>query len=114
VFGPPHLAGPGEPGPFSLSSSEVIRDVLAAGGWVDVEVNDLALDLPHPAGGAEAVAEMALDFNPLLVQPLRREPAKRVRARAAIIQALRPFERGGVVHLRARGYIVTATSHSPH
>lgn len=110
VLGPPTFAGPGEPGPFSLSSSELIQDVLTAAGWAEVEVIGLTLDPPHPAGGSEAVADMALEFNPLIVRALRRDPAKRAAARAAIVEALRPFERDGTVELRASGLIATATA----
>jgi SAM-dependent methyltransferase len=110
MLGPPHLTGPGEPGPFSLSSKAIIHDVLATARWAEIEVRVLTLDHPHPAGDAEAVADMALEFNPLLLQGVRRQPAKRAPARAAIIQALSPFERDGVVHLPANGLIVTATA----
>ncbi len=111
VLGPPQLAGPGEPGPFSLSSRETIERVLTGAGWSPIAINELALDPPHPAGDAEAVADVSLEFNPLLVAALRRSPAKRSEARDAIVGALRPFERDGVVHLGAKALIVTATAH---
>jgi SAM-dependent methyltransferase len=108
VLGPPPLAGPGEPGPFSLSSPHVVRDVLTAAGWTAVEINELPLDPPHPAGGAERVADVVMDFNPLLVEGLRHHPDRRGDTRTAIIEALKPLERGGVVHLRANGLVVKA------
>jgi SAM-dependent methyltransferase len=108
VLGPPQLAGPGEPGPFSLSSPDVVRDVLAAAGWTIVEITDLPLDPPHPAGGAERAADFVMEFNPLLVEGLRKHPDRRGDARTAIIDALKPLEREGIVHLRAHGLIVTA------
>lgn len=110
VLGPPRLAGPGEPGPFSLATRESIEQVLAAAGWAQITITELALDPPHPAGNAEAVAEMSLEFNPLLVDGLRRSPAKRSAARDAIVDALRPFERDGVVYLGLAAQIVTATA----
>lgn len=108
VLGPPQLAGPGEPGPFSLSSPDVVRDVLTAAGWTAINVTDRALDPPHPAGGAERVADVVMDFNPLLVEGLRRQPDRRDDTRVAIIDALKPLERDGVVHLEAHGLVVTA------
>jgi SAM-dependent methyltransferase len=111
VLGPPQFAGPGEPGPFSLSSPEIIRDVLTTAGWDQIEVRELALDPPHPAGDAEAVADMTLEFNPLLVQGLQREPTKRAAVREAIVAALLPLERTSVVHLGASALIVTARGH---
>ena len=110
VLGPPQLAGPGEPGPFSLPDPAVVRPILEAAGWNDVEVTDLVLDPPHPAGDAEGVAEMAMDFNPLLVEGLRRRPDLRDATRVAIVRAVRPFERDGTVHLAAHALIVTARS----
>jgi hypothetical protein len=44
----------------------------------------------------------------LLVQGLRAQPAKRTAVRQAIVDALRPFEKDGVVHLGATALIVTA------
>ena len=108
VLGPPQLAGPGEPGPFSLSSPDMVREVLTAAGWRDVEITDLPLDPPHPAGGAEQVADIVMEFNPLLVEGLRNHPDRRGNARTAIIDALKPLERDGIVHLGAHGFIVTA------
>lgn len=112
VLGPPQLPGPGQPGPFSLSTAESVKDLLSASGWTDVRVAELDLDQPHPEGGAEAVAEMALDFNPMLVQAVRKDESKRDAAHAAIVEALRPFEREGVVNLRSSARIVTATAGS--
>ena len=108
VLGPPHLPAPGEPGPFSLSTAETIEELLTSAGWTDVEMGELDLDQPHPAGDAEAVAEMALDFNPMLVQAVHGDITRRDAAHAAIVEALRPFERDGVVHLRSSARIVTA------
>jgi hypothetical protein len=108
VLGAPELAGPGEPGPFSLSSPEVVCDVLAAAGWRAIQVSELSMEPPHPAGDAAAVADVVLEFNPLLVEGLRRHPDRRAATRAAIVDALQPLERDGVVHLRASALIVTA------
>lgn len=108
VLGPPQLAGPGEPGPFSLSSPDVVHDILTAAGWTTVEMTDVALDPPHPAGGAERVADVVMDFNPVLVQGLRNHPDRRDDTRIAIVDALRPLERDGVVHLKAHALVVTA------
>jgi SAM-dependent methyltransferase len=108
VLGQPQLAAPGEPGPFSLSSPDVVRDVLTAAGWSTVETTDLSLDPPHPAGNAEKVAEVVTDFNPLLVAGLGSHPDRRDDTRTAIIDALKPLERDGIVHLAAHALVVTA------
>jgi len=49
-----------------------------------------------------------MEFNPLLVEGLRNHPDRRGAARTAIIDALKPLERDGVVHLGAHGFVVTA------
>jgi hypothetical protein len=108
VLGPPQLAGPGEPGPFSLASPEAILEVLGRGGWTDIAVQPLTIDQPHPAGDAEAVARVVVEFSPPIVQGLRRKPERIHDARAAITDALRPLERDGIVHLQASALVVTA------
>ncbi len=110
VLGPPQLAGPGEPGPFSLSSPDVVREVLNAAGWTAVHIADLQLDPPHPADGAERVADVVMEFNPLLVKGLRSHPDRYGDTRTAIVDAIKPLERDGIVHLGAHGLIVTANA----
>jgi SAM-dependent methyltransferase len=107
VLGPPQFAGPGEPGPFSLASPDAIQAILGAAGWADVKVIEMTAEPPH-AGDAATVADVVMDFNPLIVEGLRRQPALRPEARKAIIEAVRPFEREGIVHLGANALIVTA------
>lgn len=108
VLGPPQLAASGEPGPFSLSSPEVITSVLERGGWTDIRIEPLTLQQPHPAGSADAVARVVVEFSPPIVQGLRQQPERLGEARKAITDALRPLERDGIVHLQASALIVTA------
>lgn len=110
VLGPPQLPGPGEPSPFSLGSQEIVHDVLTGAGWSHIECTRLAMESPHPAGDARAVAEVAVEFNPVLAGALRRNPTKLPDAREAITSALRSFERDGVVHLGSSAFIVTASA----
>lgn len=110
VLGPPQFAGPGEPGPFSLPEPAAVRAILEAAGWTDLRITELQLDPPHPAGGADAVADVVMEFNPLLVDGLRRHPDLYATTRSAIVDAVRPFERNGTVHLGAQALIVTARS----
>ena len=110
VLGPPQFAGPGEPGPFSLPEPAVVRPILEAAGWTAVRITELQLDQRHPAGRADAVADVVMEFNPLLVEGLRRHPDLHATTRLAIVDAVRPFERDGTVHLGAHALIVTARS----
>jgi hypothetical protein len=108
VLGPPHLAAPGEPGPFSLPSPDVVRGVLAAAGWVDVRVDTLTIDQPHPAGDADAVADIVIEFSPPVAEGLLLAPERTDDVRTAIADAFRPLERDGIVHVQASALIVTA------
>jgi SAM-dependent methyltransferase len=108
VLGPPHLAAPGEPGPFSLPSPDVVRRVLRTAGWADVQVDTLTLDQPHPAGDAAAVADIVVEFSPPIAESLLHAPERADDTRSAIAEALRPLERESVVHLQASALIVTA------
>jgi SAM-dependent methyltransferase len=108
VLGPLNLARPGEPGPFSLADPEVLDDVLDRAGWSDVDIQPLALEEPHPAGGADAVASVVIEFSPPIAEGLREHPDRADEVHDAIVEALRPHERDGVVHLGSRALIVTA------
>ena len=108
VLGPPALAGPGEPGPFSLSSPDVVRSVLHDAGWHDVETEDITLVQARPEGGAADVAAAMVEFNPLIAMALREAPELTDAACSAIAEALRPFEQDGVVHLQSSALVVTA------
>jgi SAM-dependent methyltransferase len=108
VLGPPHLAAPGEPGPFSLPSPDVVRGVLSGAGWVDVKVDRLTTDQLHPAGDAAAVADIVIEFSPPIAESLLHAPERTDDTRSAIADALRPLEREGIVHLQASALIVTA------
>jgi hypothetical protein len=85
-----------------------VREVLTVAGWKSVSISDLVLDQAHPAGSAARVADVVLEFNPLLVEGLRNHPDRHAEARSAIIGALQPLERDGIVHLQAHGQVVTA------
>ncbi len=108
VIGPPALPGPTEPGPFSLASPERIHDVLGSAGWQDVEIEEVTVEGPHPAGGARAVAEMVVETLPVLAQGLVTRPEARDDLCAAIADALAPREHGGRVTFAASALIVTA------
>jgi SAM-dependent methyltransferase len=110
VLGPPRLPGPGEPGPFSLSSTQTITEVLTSAGWNNLSIDSLSLDLPHPAGDADAVAHVVVEFNPPIVQGLAQHPERAADAIAAIAEALTAHQRDGVVHFVANAHIVTATA----
>lgn len=108
ILGPPEMPGPGEPGPFSLSTPDRVREVLAAAGWTHIDVDTVGLQRAHPAGGAEAVASMLLAGAPPLALGLTRAPDRAGELHAAVVDALRPHVVDGTVRLTATALIVGA------
>lgn len=110
VLGPPELPGPGEPGPFSLPSAEVITATLTDAGWANVEVEALQVEQPFLSGDARATATMMSRTNPIFAAALLRGPEQRDALVDAVAEVLRPHERDGLVTVGAAASIVRATS----
>lgn len=108
LLGVPEMPGPDEPGPFSLSTPDRIQDVLVAAGWSDIAVELLALEAPHPAGDIESVATVLIDNVPPLAAGLARAPDVAPDLHAAVVEALRPNQHDGAVHLAASALITSA------
>jgi SAM-dependent methyltransferase len=110
VLGPPELPGPGEPGPFSLGSVDVVTTTLTDAGWTDVDVGNVRVDQPFRSGDALATATMMSRTNPLFATALRRLPDQRDALVDAVTEALQPYEVDGLVTLQASASIVTAVA----
>ncbi len=101
--------GPEDPGPFSFADPERIRRVLAAAGFGEpsIEPASFALDVAA-GGGLEAAVQQAMTIGAAAAL-LRKQPENLIAAaRAAIEQALRPYERGGTVSLSSAVWLVEA------
>ncbi|MGZ8733576.1 MAG: class I SAM-dependent methyltransferase [Acidimicrobiia bacterium] len=109
VLGPPHLQPPGQPGPFAFAEPDTIRALLGAAGWVDVDVTDLSVEQPFPAGNARGCAEVMSQLNPALAGGLRDAPERRAELLDVVADALGEYERDGEVVLPAAAWIVHAT-----
>ena len=110
VLGPPKLPPPGQPGPFALASADTIRSVLDEAGWADVEVGDLSVERPYPAGGARECAEVMSQLHPALASGIREAPERRPELLDAVTEVLRAYERDGEVVFPAAAWIVHATN----
>lgn len=110
LLGPSQFPEPGEPGPFSLDCADRLDEVLGGAGWSDVDAQPVSVEAPHPAGDANAVAEMVLGNVPPLAEALRQKPEMADEMRAAIADGLRPYERDGRVVLGAAALVTTATA----
>ncbi len=110
VLGPPRLPPPGEPGPFAFAEADTVRDVLGQAGWSHVEVTDLSVEQPFPAGDARGCAEVMSGLNPVLAGGLREAPERRAELLDAVTAALTEYERDREVVLLAAAWIVHATA----
>lgn len=108
VLGPPRLPAPEEPGPFSLADEGRVHQVLHDAGWQDVVVEELTLEDPHPAGGADAVAAVVVGQAPPLAMGVAEHPERAAEVIAVVADAFRPFERDGAVVVAASVNVVSA------
>jgi SAM-dependent methyltransferase len=108
VLGPPQLPAPGQPGPFAFSEADTIRSVLADAGWRGIEVTDLSVEQPFPAGDARGCAEVMSELNPVLAEGIRNAPERRDELLDAVTDALRGYERDGEVVIPSAAWIVAA------
>lgn len=109
LFGLPAMAGPDQPGPFSLAEPERVHEVLQQAGWRDVQVEDLTVEAAHPAGDRDSVAAVLVENVPPLAEGLVRSPHLRGDLLASVSDALRPYERDGGVYLGAAALVVGAS-----
>ena len=108
VLGPPRLPAADEPGPFSLADEGRVRQVVQDAGWLEVLVEELTLEEPHPAGNAEAVAAAVVGQAPPLAMGVAEHPDRTAELITAVADAFRPFERDGAVVVGASVNVVSA------
>ncbi|MFC0509276.1 class I SAM-dependent methyltransferase [Micromonospora costi] len=108
----PHLPptdgdGTGVAEPLSLADPDVTRRVLTAAGFTDVDC--VPVEAPQVWGrDAEDAAGFLFAWGPVQHQARNLAPAAAARARAALVDALRPHERPDAVRLRGTAWLVTA------
>jgi SAM-dependent methyltransferase len=102
------LPEPGAPGPFAFADPDHVRDVLAAGGFVDAELTPL--ELPVMLGGAvDEAVELFLGTS-LGTALARTATAEQVEeALAKVREAVAPYETSEGVLLGSAGWLVTAS-----
>ena len=110
VLGPPQLPPTGHPGPFAFASADTIHAILGEAGWAAVEVTELSLEQPFPAGDARNCAEVMSQLSPVLAGGIREAPDRRDALLDAVTAALQEYERDGEVVLAAAAWIVHTTS----
>jgi SAM-dependent methyltransferase len=105
----PARPGPETPGPFSFADPARVQRILEAAGFSQITIMPRDLEFDIGLGqGVPAAAESLLMFGPVS-GAMRDQPAEVVAAvKMSIVEALRPYERGGRVGLKAAIWAVTA------
>ena len=103
---------PDGPGPFRMADPEATKALLERSGWKDVKCT--LWQGEQLLGGEGASPESAADFVMsalALGEPLQEAgPGVTDKARADIIEAIKPFHKDGSVRMDAAAWIVTATA----
>jgi SAM-dependent methyltransferase len=99
---PPPREGPGR---FAFADPDVVRGVLARGGWRDIDITPL--DAPMPVTLDEMMT-LSLELGPLALILRREDEATRARVAEAVEARLRTYLEDGVVPLAAACWLVTA------
>ncbi|MEW9531789.1 class I SAM-dependent methyltransferase [Microbispora sp. NPDC049125] len=98
----------GARGMFSLADPERIHDVLTEAGFGDVTAEPAVTRMVYGSDAADA-AEFYLSTGPVRFHLREAGQSDVDQARERVTAALRPYERGGVVGLRASWWVVNAT-----
>ena len=110
AFAPPRVPpAPGEPGPFAFGDPEHVRRILTDAGFRDVAfvAHDISMRLAAP-GDLAAAEEHASQTGPV-ARVLADLPGEAgLAARAAIREALRPYDGPDGVALGGKVWLVTA------
>jgi SAM-dependent methyltransferase len=107
ALGPPALPGPTDPGPFGFADPERTRSVLEEAGWSVGAIDQVRAEVTW-GHGAEAAADAAMAYNPVLAAGIARNPERADDARALIVDAFRRLERDGTVWVDAAAWLVEA------
>lgn len=108
-LGPPDPQPPRAPGPLAFSDRDYVEEILAAAGFVSIEVEQVETTLPC-APTAAAEAEFACMLGPLARLIIAHEADQATRE--AIVQdvavGFQPYQGAGGVHLPATVFHVSA------
>ena len=101
---------PDVPGPFSFADPDRVRDVLARGGFVDVDIEPLDGTLALGGGASldEVVGFLMEGVGPTSAALREADPAVRPRVADAIRAALAPFATRAGIQLGFAAWIVRA------
>ncbi|MGG7575591.1 class I SAM-dependent methyltransferase [Streptomyces sirii] len=101
------FGAPGGPGMFSLADPDLVREVLSAAGFQDIEVAEVEAYGTWGRDAADAAA-LLLESGPGRYLTSQVGPEEQERARQRLIDVLRPHEDDGAVRLSSTALLVTA------
>ncbi|MBY8875400.1 methyltransferase domain-containing protein [Micromonospora sp. PLK6-60] len=99
--------GTGAAEPLSLADPAVVARVLTAAGFTGIECVPVQA-VAHWGRDAVDAGRFLAGWGPIRHQLDRVDPATAARARAALVEALRPYQHPDAVRLRATAWLVTA------
>lgn len=108
VLGPPEPPPPDGPGPFRFADADVVRSILDAAGFANIDVRDLTTTMDTPLERASRRLVLPLRMGPVGALFAASDDATQRRAIDAAIDAVGPFTTGGIVRLPAAVWIITA------
>jgi SAM-dependent methyltransferase len=103
----PEPPPPGAPGPFSLAEAEHVRSLLGGAGFANIDLS--ARDVPMSTGALEDATDYALAIGPAARLAAAAPRELQARVRGPVREALRPYQKAGVVTFPAAVWVVTAT-----
>jgi SAM-dependent methyltransferase len=103
----PEPPPPGAPGPFTLADREHLRSLLAGAGFANIELKPR--DIPMPTGPLEEAIDYALTIGPAARAAKDAPPDLRSQVRGPVREALRGYEKAGIVTFPTAVWAVTAT-----
>ena len=109
VLPPPPPQPARAPGPFAFAEADYLRDVLAAAGWVDVDIAPKNIDLSWPGEGDPSAAVRELvNTGPVGRLLAEADDAAREAVYAAAAERLSDYHRGDALVLPGATWFVTA------
>jgi hypothetical protein len=106
---PPEKADPRAPGPFAFADPQRVKDILTASGFVNVVLEPAGVTLCFDSAQTleENVAGL-VQVGPLASMLANCDEHTRQQAEAAVVDAMRPYNVNGALHLPASVWLVTA------
>lgn len=98
-------ADPMAPGRFAFADPERVRGILERSGWSEIAID--RLDAPTPVS-LEDLTTMSLRMGPVSAALATMDAAKAAEVREAVVEALRPHVRDGLIPMVAGCWMVRA------